>query len=228
MALSFGVWSQTYNHDETVMQQFAAQETGVGSLTPAVAYKLRYGSGYYNSANSTNKLLYRTHMAIKLSSEVPFADKIDSSMVERADVEAVNLDDRMTDILWEAEKKKINTKLEVLKANIEKITLSGGTAHDYDNWLDIYNCIVCGITAMQRGYLPNSERQRQYVAIYRDIRSKNMELVSELLRWQTAKNMKSDQGNAKTPSKTNIHNIALEAKGRWKIAWTGGLTPTGH
>ena len=217
---------QTYNHDEMVMNQFTVQETGVGSLKPPAWYTTMHSS-YYRSAAGKNKQLLRTHMALQLESERKYAEKIDSAMVERGDIEAVNLGDRMTDVAWQAERRKIETKMSVFKSNIEKITLCGGSAHDYDNWLDQYNCIQCGLNALQRGYLPNSERQKEYLRAYKDIRDKNQQLVTLLLKWQSLKDMRNRHVNAQTPSKAHVSDIALEARGRWKVAWTGGVA-TGH
>ena len=218
--------AQTYNHDDMVMNQFTVQETGVGSLKPPAWYTTLHSS-YYRSAAGKNKQLLRTHMGLQLESERKYAEKIDSSMVERGDIEAINLGDRMADISWQVERQKIETKMSVFKGNIEKITLCGGTAHDYDNWLDQYNCIQCGLTALQTGYLPNSERQKEYLRTYQDIRDKNLQLVKLLLQWQSLKDMRNSRTSAQTPSKANISDIALEAKGRWKVAWTGGVV-TGH
>ena len=84
-------------------------------------------------------------------------------------VEAKNIADRtpgLTDIAWQVERGKIESKLSVLKGNIERITLEGGSAKSYTTWLERYNAINCGLQAVRDAYMPQGKRKEQYLAIF--------------------------------------------------------------
>ena len=125
LPLSVMAQSVTYNHDESVMNQFTIGETGAGSFTPDWYYDVLH-KNYRNGAMMTNKQFFRSQMNLTLYQEVPHAESLDSALTERMRVEAKNIADRtpgLTDIAWQVERGKIESKLSVLKGNIERITL---------------------------------------------------------------------------------------------------------
>ena len=151
LPLSVMAQSVTYNHDESVMNQFTIGETGAGSFTPDWYYDVLH-KNYRNGAMMTNKQFFRSQMNLTLYQEVPHAEALDSALTERMRVEAKNIADRtpgLTDIAWQVERGKIESKLSVLKGNIERITLEGGSAHSYTTWLERYNAINCGLQAVR-------------------------------------------------------------------------------
>lgn len=108
-------------------------------------------------------------------------------------VEAKNIADRtpgLTDIAWQVERGKIESKLSVLKGNIERITLEGGSAHSYTTWLERYNAINCGLQAVRDAYMPQGKRKEQYLAIYKDILLKNTEVCEYILYLRKLKEVK--------------------------------------
>ena len=132
--------SITYNHDESVMNQFTIGETGAGSFTPDWYYDVLH-KNYRNGAMMTNKQFFRSQMNLTLYQEVPHSEAIDSALNERLRVEGLNMADRtpgVTDLAYQVEKGKIEGKLAVLKQNIERITLEGGSAGEYRTWLERY------------------------------------------------------------------------------------------
>ena len=99
--------SVTYNHDSSKQNQITVMETGGGSLTPEFYYWLLHNN-YKKTAAEKNKLGFRTLAGINLYNQVDDAEKIDSALTKRAEVEALNVADRQIDLAWLAESSKIN------------------------------------------------------------------------------------------------------------------------
>ena len=113
LPLSVMAQSVTYNHDESVMNQFTIGETGAGSFTPDWYYDVLH-KNYRNGAMMTNKQFFRSQMNLTLYQEVPHAEALDSALTERMRVEAKNIADRtpgLTDIAWQVERGRIATPL---------------------------------------------------------------------------------------------------------------------
>ena len=224
LPLSVMAQSVTYNHDESVMNQFTIGETGAGSFTPDWYYDVLH-KNYRNGAMMTNKQFFRSQMNLTLYQEVPHAETLDSALTERMRVEAKNIADRtpgLTDIAWQVERGKIESKLSVLKGNIERITLEAGSAHSYTTWLERYNAINCGLQAVRDAYMPQGKRKEQYLAIYKDILLKNTEVCEYILYLRKLKEVKNNSGSAPAPHRANITTICRSAHGRWKVAMAAG------
>ena len=221
---------QTYNHDASVMNQFLIGETGAGSFTPDLYYDLFHKS-YRNGAMMTNKQAFRTQMQLALHAEEPYAENLDSALTDRKRVELKNIVDRtpgVADVAWQVEKGKIEGKLDILKKNIERITVNGGSVQSYREWLERYNAIQCGIDAIRNAYMPQGSRKEQYIAIYKDILVKNVEVCEYLDYLRAAKKVKSLNGNrVQSIDTTKIGRIARASHGRWKIAWAAASGGTG-
>jgi len=221
---------QTYNHDASVMNQFLIGETGAGSFTPDLYYDLFHKS-YRNGAMMTNKQAFRTQMQLALHAEEPYAENLDSALTDRKRVELKNIVDRtpgVADVAWQVEKGKIEGKLDILKKNIERITVNGGSVQSYREWLERYNAIQCGIDAIRNAYMPQGSRKEQYIAIYKDILTKNVEVCEYLDYLRAAKKVKSLNGNrVQSIDTTKIGRIARASHGRWKIAWAAASGGTG-
>lgn len=221
---------QTYNHDASVMNQFLIGETGAGSFTPDLYYDL-FHKNYRNEAMMTNKQMFRSTMAMSLHKQEPYAENLDSALTERMRVELKNIVDRtpgVADVAWQVEKGKIEGKLDILKKNIERITVNGGSVQSYREWLERYNAIQCGIDAIRNAYMPQGSRKEQYIAIYKDILTKNVEVCEYLDFLRAAKKVKSLNGNrVQSIDTTKIGRIARASHGRWKIAWAAASGGTG-
>ena len=225
IALSLSAFSQGYiqvtkNHEESIMQQFTTMETGAGALTPRYYYNL-FHKKYQKTANVENKQIFRLHMKGKVADEKVYADSIDSVTYRRAKVEARNILDRnpMTDLSWASEKSKIEGKLEIFQRNINHIMPYGGTAEDYRQWKNIYNCIQTAIKVTRESYLDLGRRKKEYLAIYRDIVGRNYQLTRLLLTWNSIKKAKEIQKNSKPPQRlSSISTTAFDALNRWKAA----------
>ena len=214
----------TYNHDASVMNQFLIGETGAGRFTPDLYYDAFHKS-YRNGAMMTNKQAFRTAMTLKLHKQEPYAEAIDSALNDRKRVELKNIADRtpgFTDVAWQVERGKIEGKLDILKKNIERITINGGTVQSYREWLERYNAIQCGINAIRDAYMPQGSRKEQYIAIYKDILVKNVEVcdyLDYLRAVQEAKKHTKKPVREVTPlDSSQVGRIARASHGRWKIA----------
>lgn len=214
----------TYDHDASVMNQFLIGETGAGRFTPDVYYDT-FHKNYRNTAMTTNKQLFRTQMTLMLHKQEPYAEALDSALTDRMRVESKNIADRtpsVTDFAWLVERGKIEGKLDILKKNIERITINGGTVQSYREWIERYNALQCGIDAIRNAYMPQGSRKEQYIAIYKDILHKNLE-VCEYLEYLRAAQMAQKHNKTSvrevTPlDSSQIGRIARASHGRWKIA----------
>ena len=100
--LAVSAHAQTYSHDDPKMKQITVQEIGSGALTPDAYYWALHNS-YKKTAAQKNKLSYRTAAGIAAYQQVDDAEKLDSAMVKRAEVEALNVADRTggaLDLAW--------------------------------------------------------------------------------------------------------------------------------
>lgn len=216
----YGQTGITYNHDDPVMHQFTVGETGVGSLRPDLYYDT-FHKNYRNSAMMTNKQFFRSQMTLSLHQQEPMAEALDSALTDRMRVELKNIADRtpgVGDVAWQVERGKIEGKLDLLKRNIERITIEGGTVQSYREWLERYNAIQCGIDAIRNSYLSQGSRKEQYIEIYKDILIKTNEVCEYLSYLRAKRTVNRATTSAHTPSTANIAVIARSAHGRWKVS----------
>ncbi len=206
--------SVTYNHDSSKQNQITVMETGGGSLTPEFYYWMLHNS-YRKSVAEKNKLGFRTLAGINLYNQVDDAEKIDSALTKRAEIEALNVADRQIDLAWLAESSKINGQLDKMKANIDHIVPTGGTVNDKRRWEELYNMYRCAVKATKDAYMPNAQRKKEYLRIYADLMAQNETLLKYLMQLNT------QSRTASLLSATNdrvVHkgNIISDAKSRWQ------------
>lgn len=208
----------TYNHDAAKMNQITVQEIGSGGLTPAFYYDV-FHKNYQKTAASKNKLSYRSLAGIGAYSQVEMADSIETSLEERAEIEALNIADRQIDIAWLAEGKKINDKLTSFQSNINRILGAGGSMADKERWNEYYKIYLFAIKQTQDAYMPNAQRKKQYLSIYAEISKQNETLIAFLV--QLNRQSKTEH----LLSATNHHQVnksqfATSALNRWRnSAW---------
>lgn len=214
----------TYNHDASVMNQFTIGEIGAGSFTPDLYYDAFHKS-YRNGAMMTNKQFYRSQLKLALTPEESHAENLDSALNERKRVEELNIADRtpgVTDVAWQVEKSKIESKLAIYKKNIESLTTEGAPAKEYIVWMERYNAINCGLQAVRDSYMPQGKRKEQYIAIYKDILLQNTEVCEYIAYLRSAKEVKRINDNSRPLPRTQFGLIARTAHGRWKVAMAAG------
>ena len=224
--------SVTYNHDSPKQNQITVMETGTGALSPELYYTLLHNK-YKKSAASKNKLSFRTLAGVNLYNQTDEAEAIDSALVKRAEIEALNVADRQIDLAWLAEGDKINAQMERLQRNIDRIPLAGGTTDDRERWTEYYHVYQCAIDATKDAYMPNAQRKKEYLRIYEDVVRQNEILVGYLARRQNA-TVANGLLNATADRRLDKGGIVREARGRGnesrsavRGAQSGGETDTG-
>lgn len=219
----------TYNHDASKVNQFTVAEIGSGSLTPDLYYTLLHNS-YRKSASRKNKLSYRTTAGIAAYWQVDDAEKLDSALTKRAEIEALNIADRSggaLDVAWLAEGDKINTLMAAYRKNIDRILQMGGVPSQQKMWEEYYNVYQTAIKATQEAYMPNSQRKKQYLRIYADVAKKNESLVRYLVFLSNGK--KTTELLSATGTKENRNAVlAAEALSRWRDAGIGSISKENH
>ena len=136
----------TYNHDSPKQNQITVMETGAGSLSPDLYYLLLHNK-YKKTAAAKNKLSFRTLAGVNLYNQTDEAEAIDSALVKRAGIEALNIADRQVDLAWLAEGDKVDGQMERFRSNIDRILLCGGTPDDRERWEEYYQVYRCAINA---------------------------------------------------------------------------------
>ena len=205
--------SVTYNHDSPKQNQITVMETGAGALSPEPYYTLLHNN-YKKSAAAKNKLSFRTVAGINLYNQVDEAEAIDSALVSRAKIEALNVADRQVDIAWLAEGDKVNGQMERFGRNIDRILLAGGTQEDKERWTEYYHVYRCAIDATQDAYMPNAQRKKEYLRIYEDVVRQNEILVGYLARRENA-SVTGGLLNATNDRRLNKGGIVRDAMSRW-------------
>ena len=203
----------TYNHDSPKQNQITVMETGTGAFTPEIYYTLLHNK-YKKTAAAKNKLSFRTLAGVNLYNQTDEAEAIDSALVKRAEIEALNVADRQIDLAWLAEGDKINAQMERLQRNIDRILLAGGTTDDKERWTEYYHVYQCAINATKDAYMPNAQRKKEYLRIYEDVVRQNEILVGFLARRQNA-TVTDGLLNATVDRRLNKGGIVREAMGRW-------------
>ena len=176
---------------------------------------------------------FRTLAGVNLYNQTDEAEAIDSALVKRAEIEALNVADRQIDLAWLAEGDKINAQMERLQRNIDRIPLAGGTTDDRERWTEYYHVYQCAIDATKDAYMPNAQRKKEYLRIYEDVVRQNEILVGYLARRQNA-TVANGLLNATADRRLDKGGIVREAMGRWnesrsavRGAQSGGETDTG-
>ena len=205
--------SVTYNHDSPKQNQITVMETGAGALSPDLYYTLLHNN-YKKSAAAKNKLSFRTLAGVGLYGQVEKAEAIDSALVKRAKVEALNVADRQVDLAWLAEGDKVSGQMERFKRNIDRILPAGGSPEDKARWTEYYHIYRCARDATRDAYMPNAQRKKEYLRIYEDVVRQNGILVGFLAQRQNA-TVTGNLLNATCDRNLNKGGIVRDALGRW-------------
>ena len=207
--------SMTYNHDASKMGQIQVMELGAGSLTPDLYYSITHSS-YKKGAKSVTSVKNTLRMATNIASmpQVEYADSIKADLEGRAKVEATNVADRQIDLAWLTEGEKIQTKLRAFKSNIG--SLNGKTRREeITAWEDLAKMYDFAIKNTKKAYMPNSERQKQYLAIYDEITTSNDNLLLRI-RYLATKNQADNIVSAMTHFHHRVSENATASYNRWR------------
>ena len=64
---------------------------------------------------------------------------------------------------------------------LARLTEVGGNAGDLTLWQERYHLFQTAISAVRNSYMPNAERKKEYLAIYRDITEGNNTLIAYIV-----------------------------------------------
>lgn len=207
--------SMTYNHDASKMGQIQVMELGAGVLTPDLYYSITH-SGYKKGAKSATSVKNTLRMAANIASmpQVEYADSIKADLEGRAKVEATNIADRQIDIAWLTEGERIQAKLRAFKSNIG--SLNGKTcSEEITAWKDLGKMYDFAIKTTKKAYMPNSERQKQYLAIYDEITTTNDNLLLRI-RYLATKRQADNIVAAMTQFHHRVSENATASYNRWR------------
>lgn len=207
--------SMTYNHDASKMGQIQVMELGAGSLTPDMYYSITHSS-YKKGAKAATSVKNTLRMAANVASlpQVEFADSIKADLEDRAKIEAANVADRQIDLAWLTEGEKIQSKLWAFRSNIGSLS---GKANNTEitAWEDLVKMYDFAIKTTKKAYMPNSERQKQYLAIYDELTTVNDNLLLRI-RYLTTKSQADKLVAAMTRFQHRVNENATASYNRWR------------
>ena len=213
--------SMTFNHDESKQGQIQVMELGAGALTPEVYYTVTHKK-YKDGAKAATSVKNTLRIAANTSSipQVEYADSIQADLESRAKVEAANMADRQIDLAWVTEGSKIEGKLLAFKNNIN--ALQGKAKNDeITGWTELGQMFDFAIKTIHQAYMPNSERQKQYLAIYEEIVKSNDNLLLRV-RFLTTKNQADHLVQAMSRFQHRVGENATAGYNRWRDAANEG------
>ena len=209
--------SMTYNHDDSKQGQIQVMELGAGNLTPELYYTVTHRR-YKNGAKAVTSVKNTLRIAANTASipQVEYADSIQADLEGRAKVEAANIVDRQVDLAWVTEGNKIEGKLLAFKNNINALNGKAKT-EEITNWTELGQMYDFAIKATRQAYMPNSERQKQYLAIYDEI-VKNNDYLLLRVRYLTTKNQADHLVQAMSRFQHRVGENATAGYNRWRDA----------
>lgn len=205
----------TYYHDASKQAQVTVMEIGAGALTPELYYTVAHNS-YKKGAAGTNKNMYRIAANAASIPQVEMADSIRSYLEARAKEEAINIADREVDVAWMTEGSKIESRLLTFKNNINGLV--GKTNNqEISSWQELGSMYDFAIKTTKKAYMPNSERQKQYITIYQEITKMNDALLFRV-RFLATKNQTDRLLAAMSRASHRVGENATAASNRWRDA----------
>ena len=216
--------TMTYNHDASKCGQIQVMELGAGALTPDWYYSVMHHS-YKKGAKNATSVKNTLRMATNVASlpQVEYADSIKADLESRAKVEASNIADRQIDMAWLTEGEKIQSKLWAFKSNIG--SLNGRANNDeITEWNNLASIYDFAIKATKNAYMPNSERQKQYLAIYDELTTSNDRLLARI-RFLATKNQADKLMASMANFRHRTSENATASYNRWRDSADKGGAP---
>lgn len=207
--------SMTYNHDDSKQAQIEVMELGSGTLTPEIYYKTTHNS-YRKGAKAATSVKNQLRISANTSSlpQVDYADSIKSDLEGRAKVEVTNVADREVDMAWLTEGGKIEEKLMAMKSNVSYLT-GKAKQDEIDSWEELGKMYDFAIKVTKKAYMPNSERQKQYLAILDEITASNDYLLLRI-RYLTTKSKADKLVATMARFQHRIGENATASYNRWR------------
>ena len=109
----------------------------------------------------------------------------------------------------------IQSRLEAFSRNIARLSEAGANGGDLALWRERYQLFQTAVSAIRDSYMPNAERKKEYLAIYRDITEHNNTLIAYIVSVDSRERTKDHlEATLERPDRNG--EIAAEARGRWK------------
>ena len=215
--------SVTYNHDASKKGQIEVMEIGAGTLNPDYYYSLLH-SKYKDEAKQRTSVKNDLRTAANVGSlpQVEYSDSIQGDLESRAKVEAINIADRELDLAWLTEGSKIESRLLAFRNNINSLVGRTGM-EEIDSWRELADTYAFAIKATQKAYMPNSERHKQYLAIYESLTASNDELIVRV-RLLATKNQANKLVTAMSGFKHRVKQNADASFTKWRDKTIEGST----
>lgn len=214
-AININAQSITYNYDASKKEQITVMELGAGSLTPEYYYRITHNN-YWKNAKDRRSVKNDLRVAANTASlpQVEYADSIEADLESRAKVEAANIIDREIDMAWITEGSKLEKRLMIFKNNIN--ALNGKTNNEeITTWQDLGKTYDFAIKTIRKAYMPNSERQKQYLAIMDEIIQSNDNLLLRV-KFLTTKNQTDKLVNTLARFQHRVDENAKAGYNRWR------------
>lgn len=207
--------SMTYNHDASKQAQIEVMELGSGELSPEIYYRTTHNS-YRKGAKAQTSVKNQLRIATNVSSlpQVEYADSIKENLESRAKEEAINVADREVDMAWLTEGNKITEKLMALKNNVAYLNGKAKQA-EIESWNELGKMYDFAIKVTKKAYMPNSERQKQYIAIMDEITASNDYLLLRI-RYLTTKSKADKLVAALARFQHRVGENATASYNRWR------------
>lgn len=206
------VQGQTFYHDDIKMNQITTMHMGYGNLDNF--YYWAFHNDYSRNAYTYPLNPERMEAAGMAHLQVDPADSIQSYLKSRAKEEVANMLDRNIDLVWITEGGRLTEALLRLNRNVGRIGEYGAPQAEKEYWQDKYNRLAWSVDAMRKGYMPNSARKKQFVALYGDILTANRKAVNRSVQLYFIRKMEQQKAKKKQRMKT-IHDISIQAHNDW-------------
>lgn len=212
--------SMTYNHDASKMGQIQVMEVGAGALNPDLYYSTFHKS-YKNSAKSATSVKNTLRISANIAGmpQTEYADSIRADLESRAKIEAANIADRQIDVAWLSEGGKLESKLMAFESNIVGLTGKAGI-EEITAWQDLVKMYGFAIKTIREAYMPNSERQKQYLAVYDGITASNDDLILRI-RYLAIKKQADGLVTTLSRFRHRVSENATASYNRWRDSANG-------
>lgn len=207
-----------YYHDHSVWQQFNAMEA-VGWIPSGAEWF--FHRTYSNMAATPPygaKVSHRADFNVQLSRETEYAEQVDSIYNKRLVNLGVETADRLVDVRWATEGRRIEDQLQTMQRYIGLIRSWGGTEDEYQYWKEKYNMIALNAIPMVRdSYQPGYKRVEEYQSIYKELLELNSQLDASRSRWEAMKFIEERRKQRDTVYHSRFDSIAARCMGQWKL-----------
>lgn len=179
----------TFNHDPAVMNQFMMTE-GLGGVAVPDIYYDTFHSGYRQWAMLQGKSELRMAELLEIVTQPKMAEDVDSALSRRNKIEILNIADRMTDVAWQTEGKKLESLYDEDAELIRHLSKYGASLKVREAYERRLVAIDFSIRETRDAYMPNGKRKDSFLADYDALVSLRRDLRDLLIYYKSLKDIK--------------------------------------